>query len=70
MSESSLDNSSVDGKLLSTEVGSGIGNVLDESAELTVTNISKSKYGQSLAYPFYFQPQSQQLKQVNAVGKI
>jgi len=45
MSESSLNNSSMDGKLLSTEVGSRTGNVLDESSELTVTNISNSKYG-------------------------
>jgi hypothetical protein len=45
MSESSLNNSSMDGNLLSTEVGSRTSNVLDESSELTVTNISNSKYG-------------------------
>ena len=56
MSESSLNNSSIDGKLLSTEVGSRVSNVLDESAELTVTNISKSKYGYSLSYPPFFFP--------------
>ena len=58
MSESSLNNSSMDGKLLSTEVGSRTSNVLDGSSELTVTNISSSKYGKSLSYSFYFQPQS------------
>jgi hypothetical protein len=45
MSESSLNNSSVDGNLLSTEVGSRTSNVPDKSSELTVTNISNSKYG-------------------------
>jgi hypothetical protein len=44
MSEASLNNSSIDGKLLSTEVDDRIHNVLDESTELTITNISKSKY--------------------------
>jgi len=58
MSESGLNNSSMDGKLLSTEVGSRTSNVLDESSELTATNISNCKYGLSLSYPFYFQPHS------------
>jgi hypothetical protein len=49
VSESSFSNSSIDGKLLSTEVGSGISKVLEESARLAVTNISKSKYRWSLS---------------------
>jgi hypothetical protein len=43
LSDASLNNSSIDGKLLSTEVGDTIHNVLDESTEL-ITNISTSKY--------------------------
>jgi hypothetical protein len=44
VSGAGLNNSSIDGKLLSTEVGDRVHNVLEESTELTVTNISKSKY--------------------------
>lgn len=43
MSEASLRNSSMDGKILSTEVGSSIHTVEEESTKLRITNVSESK---------------------------
>jgi hypothetical protein len=43
VSEASLNNSSLDGKLLSTDIGGSILTVGEESTELRITNVSESK---------------------------
>jgi hypothetical protein len=44
VSEASLSNSSIDRKILSTEIGSNIHTVEEESAKLRITNISEGEY--------------------------
>lgn len=54
VSEASLSNSSIDGKLLSTDVGGSILAVGEESTKLRITNVSESKYGLTRPGLFYF----------------
>lgn len=65
VSEASLSNSSIDGKLLSTDVGGSILTVGEESTELRITNVSKSKYGLTLPCPFYIHLHSYPRHQMN-----
>ena len=44
VSEVSLNNSSLDGKIVSTEVGSGILPIEEESAKLRISNVTESKF--------------------------
>lgn len=44
VSEASLSNSSIDRKILSTEVDSNIHTVEEESTKLRITNISEGEY--------------------------
>jgi hypothetical protein len=67
VSEASLSNSSIDGKLLSTDVGGSILAVGEETSKLRTTNVSEGKYGLTLPHPFYFRLHSYPLHQVIVV---
>jgi hypothetical protein len=54
VSEASLSNSSIDGKLLSTDVDGSILTVGEEATKLRIMNISKSKHRFTLPRLFYF----------------
>jgi hypothetical protein len=68
VSEASLSNSSIDGKLLSTDVGGSILTVGEESTKLRIRNVSKSKYGLTLPHPFYFLLHSYLSPQMNVAN--
>jgi hypothetical protein len=67
VSEASLSNSSIDGKLLSTDIGGSMLSVGEESTKLRITNVSESKYGLTLSHPFYFWLQFCPLNQVSVM---
>jgi hypothetical protein len=46
----SLSNSSIDEKILSTEVGSNVHTLEEESTKLRITNISEGEYGLKVGY--------------------
>jgi hypothetical protein len=50
VSGASLSNSSIDEKILSTEVGSNIHTMEEESTKLRITNISEGEYGLRVGY--------------------
>jgi hypothetical protein len=68
VSEANLSNSSVDGKLLSTDVGGSILAVGEESSKLRITNVSESKYGLTLPSLLYFHLHSYPHHQANVAN--